>query len=77
LGSLLPDIDSKNSAIGRFTPLWRILKHRGVTHKIWFLIALTVATFYFFGLDNGLALFVGYFLHLLMDKFTTKGLKLL
>jgi inner membrane protein len=81
LGSLLPDIDTPNSKISRKIPVIpRILsifaKHRGIFHSV-FLAAAFAAIVWMFSKTYGLALFAGYFSHLLIDGFTKSGVNLL
>ena len=68
-GSLLPDIDSKSSMLGRY--LYLPLKHRTWTHSIWFVILIFLLArlhvwFRFICL--------GYCLHLIMDSVSTAGI---
>ncbi len=78
LGALLPDIDHPDSKLGKkigiFSRLANLLGgHRGITHSIFPLIALPGLVWYLFGLPYGLALFIGYFSHLLIDSINPKG----
>lgn len=69
LGSLLPDIDSKKSILGKFLHL--PVKHRGVTHSVWALSILSILTLF----CNPLFwLTLGYFLHILMDSLSAGGI---
>lgn len=69
LGSLLPDIDSKKSILGRFLHL--PVKHRGVTHSVWALSILSILTL----VCNPLFwLTLGYFLHILLDSVSSGGI---
>lgn len=80
LGSLLPDIDSKKSTLGRHAPFveeW--LGHRGVTHTIW---ALLILGFVVWILPDpiqlfGWFLFMGYALHIFCDWLSRGGVDLL
>lgn len=76
LGSLIVDIDSKNSLIGRFTPFHHFLKHRGITHT---LIAAIIISLPFMIYDKslGVIFLFGYLSHLLGDLMTPMGIKLL
>lgn len=68
-GSLLPDIDSKKSLLGRF--LYIPIEHRTWTHSVWF-----VLLFALLGLIHPLLRFVwiGGFLHILADEFSKGGI---
>lgn len=67
-GSLLPDIDSKNSILGRYFHL--PFKHRTWTHTIWVVLLLCYLArkYLFFG-----CIFYGYFMHLVIDTFSFAG----
>ena len=68
LGSVLPDIDSKKSLVGRHVPvLPRLLPHRTVTHGLAFMLLLGC---FFSPLGMGIGL------HILMDMCTPEGVKL-
>lgn len=69
LGSLLPDIDSEVSTLGKHFHL--PLEHRTWTHSIWFLIPLGVFAWYH---PFGRWLFAGYFLHLIFDSVSVAGI---
>ena len=73
--SLLPDIDSGTSLIGRRFKLASLFfKHRGMIHSILFMIGFSVVfflitkNFYYF-----LAFATGYLSHLLLDSMTPTG----
>lgn len=77
LGSLLPDIDHKNSKINNKIKISKLLtfiiKHRGVTHSILALILLSVLLWRFAGELYAISLFIGYSSHLLIDAITKEG----
>ena len=83
LGSLLPDLDSPKSGLGRFLPflsqpIERRWGHRTVTHSLLALGALAVALLPL-GLYRGawyVALLIGYFSHLVLDCTTKSGVPL-
>ncbi len=83
LGSLLPDIDSPKSALGRFLPflsepIERRWGHRTVTHSLLALGAVSAALLPL-GLWRGTwyaALLIGYASHLLADCATKSGIPL-
>lgn len=59
IGSILPDIDCKNSLLGRYVPAWIVFNHRGFLHSyIAAIIAWMIHP----------ALGLGYTLHLAMDR---------
>ena len=69
LGSILPDIDHRDSLVGRHVPILpRLLKHRGVTHSLLFAVLC-------YGLYPPLG--VGVLLHLLLDLLNPAGVALL
>ena len=68
IGSLLPDIDSPNSLLGRYVHL--PIGHRTWTHSVWFFLPLVVLA-YFIPVLSYLGL--GYGLHLLMDSVSRCG----
>ena len=67
-GSLLPDIDSKSSALGRF--LYLPVQHRTWTHSIWFVIPLLLL-----GVIHPVLSFIwfGCLMHILADEFSRGG----
>lgn len=83
IASLLPDIDTSKSLIGRlFFPLSRWLEshavHRGITHSFFATGVLTLATYPLaaFGHEQlWYALILGYFLGWLADVFTKSGVE--
>jgi len=81
LGALLPDIDTPHSKISRKIPvipkiLSLFARHRGIFHSI-FLALGFAAIVWIFNETYGLALFIGYSSHLLIDGFTKMGVNLL
>jgi inner membrane protein len=81
IGALLPDIDTPNSKISRKIPvipkiIELLAKHRGIFHSI-FLALIFAAVIWIFSPTYGIALFSGYFSHLLIDGFTKSGVNLL
>ena len=70
IGSLLPDIDHADSALGKSVPfVSKLFKHRGITHSLlmliicWFLLSPYIA--------------IGVASHILLDMLTKQGVKLL
>ena len=70
IGSLLPDIDNKNSTLGKYFHL--PLKHRGFTHQIYPILLISLSALFFNKAFAYLAL--GYFIHLFLDSFSTAGI---
>ncbi|MGM8262284.1 metal-dependent hydrolase (plasmid) [Clostridium perfringens] len=79
LGSLLPDLDTPNSFIGRRLkiisyPLSTIFKHRGFLHSITPVILIFILGIFLKSLFiKSIAL--GYLLHLVGDTFSESGIK--
>ncbi len=79
VGSVFADIDSYNSKIGRnffSRVLFAFFRHRGIVHSLvfagfmYFLIS-------FFSSRFAIAFFLGYLVHLILDCFTVRGIRLL
>ena len=71
LGSLLPDVDTKSSTLGRLVP-WFPGPHHGITHTDWFLAALLAASLP--GPTRVLAfLWLGAAIHCELDGWGTAG----
>lgn len=68
-GTLLPDIDSKKSMLGRFIHI-PFKQHRGWTHSVWFLMPFVILSIWSIYIR---ALCAGYFLHLLLDSVSAAG----
>lgn len=69
VGSILPDIDSRNSLLGKSLPfIPKFIKHRTITHSILFLFGCYFINVY---------LFYGCCLHILLDMMTKMGCPLL
>lgn len=64
LGSTAPDWDLKLRFLG--------IKHRTITHSF---LALVISTYVISSVSNGIAVawFINYFLHLILDSFTPRG----
>ena len=79
LGSLLPDIDSPYSKLGRkIKPISGVIKfifgHRGFFHSV--IPAILIYVVFRYILDMrliGVALLIGYILHLVIDGLTKEG----
>ena len=77
LGSILPDIDSATSFLGRrriFRPVQLFFRHRGPIHS-YTVCGIICLIFAFFYPVVALPLFFGYSLHLFLDSFTVGGIK--
>lgn len=68
LGTLLPDIDSKKSILGRY--IYLPLEHRTWTHTIWIVLLFSVISRF---CKSIWFLTLGYFLHLMEDSISTAG----
>jgi inner membrane protein len=81
LGALLPDVDTPESKFGRkagaFSHFFKFLAgHRGIFHSIFAAMAFSGLVL-IFSRTYGLALFVGYASHLLIDGLTKSGINYL
>lgn len=81
VGSLLPDIDHPQSALGSFfwwMPRPGALGHRKLTHTIWAVLALAWALWHFFGPQPWVAAMLwGVAGHIAADVLTNRGVPLL
>lgn len=70
--SLLPDIDEKNSLLGRYFPVAYFFKHRGFFHSIFFLSCCLILLVIF---APQLLLYAttGFISHVLLDALTKQG----
>ncbi len=78
LASILPDIDSSTSFLGRkFKLLKNLLKHRGFFHSIFAMTTFTIIVYAIFQEKILSWIFlIGYASHLLADSVTKEGTKL-
>lgn len=74
VGSLLPDVDCKNSYIRRYIPLFPHMKHRGHTHSVVGFLVFSLILIPFGTAAPVLGLIWGYMSHLLADSFTVYGI---
>lgn len=77
IATLLPDIDSSMSKIGKkkiFAPVQMMVGHRGILHTYTFAVGASIVLMFFFPIAS-LPFFLGYSFHLLADSFTTNGIK--
>lgn len=75
--SLLPDIDSTQSYLGRywiFRPLQWVIKHREFLHSFTFCFLITAILALFLPKFT-LAFFLGYWGHLMVDAMTVEGIR--
>lgn len=76
LTSLLPDVDSPNSAFGQrliFKPFQWLFSHRGPIHSYTLCVLLSVLLAFFYP-TLSLPFFLGYSFHLAIDSFTVNGI---
>ena len=80
-GSLLPDVDHKDSKINKIIPVTKIVpvffKHRGFFHSLFVPLMLYVICWYFQAPFIGFALVFGYLTHLASDGLTLMGVNFL
>jgi membrane-bound metal-dependent hydrolase YbcI (DUF457 family) len=75
--SIIPDIDTANSRIGRsmFLRIFQFFtKHRGLLHSLTFAVFIT-AVFYMFIPNLAIPVLFGYSIHLILDTLTIEGTK--
>jgi inner membrane protein len=83
LGALLPDIDHPGSVVGRrlklvSIPVSMIFGHRGITHSLIAVVAMSVAVAWQIGAQPWIAaLAIGYLTHLVGDWLTPSGVPFL
>jgi inner membrane protein len=74
LGAILPDLDIRDSIIGRFNPFAIFMTHRGITHTL--LAAVLVSLFFSVGgYQAGICMGIGYLSHLWLDSATKSGIR--
>lgn len=73
LGSMFPDVDTRTSTLGKFNPFSIFMKHRGRLHTILGAILFTSIVYLFFP-EGAISFGYGYFIHLLLDTLTPKGI---
>jgi membrane-bound metal-dependent hydrolase YbcI (DUF457 family) len=77
LATLLPDLDTANSYLGKhsvFRPFQWFTRHRGLLHSLTFCFVAS-AVFAFFVPVVALPFFLGYGLHLFADSMTVEGIR--
>ena len=80
LGSVLPDIDSSGSKVGRkFGLVSEVIEfffgHRGFFHSIFIGLGLGLVLWGYGYHSYGVGLFLGYLLHLCLDALTMHGIR--
>ena len=73
VGSLIPDIDTRYSILGRYNIFSYFMKHRGVTHTLVGMAMFSWVIYRIFG-DFVWGFVFGYAMHLLMDSLTPMGI---
>jgi len=77
LASLLPDLDSGFSFLGKrkiFKPIQMMVNHSGLLHTYTFCVLISIILAFFYPVF-ALPFFIGYSFHLLADSFTILGIK--
>ncbi|MEK6928486.1 MAG: metal-dependent hydrolase [Nanoarchaeota archaeon] len=77
ISSLLPDIDSTKSYLGKrwfFRPIQWFLKHRGLLHSFSFCILVSIILSFFYP-PASFPFFLGYGSHLIGDAITREGIR--
>lgn len=76
--ALFPDIDEKNSKLGRkIKIISKIFSHRGILHSIFPIILLFLLFYHFNYSIIAYGILVGYLSHLLIDSLTLQGINFL
>lgn len=76
--SLLPDIDTAGSIVGRRVPVIPLLfKHRGPTHSLMFVAAIYLAVNHFLRYNWATCVTLGWASHIVLDMFNPSGIELL
>ena len=76
IATLLPDLDSHSSRLGRnvlMRPIQMVTGHRGILHSLTFCLFIGVLLEFFIPV-LALGFFLGYSIHLLADSFTVMGI---
>jgi membrane-bound metal-dependent hydrolase YbcI (DUF457 family) len=77
LASVLPDVDSINSNIGRrmiFRPIQYFFAHRGPLHSYTIAIIFSILLAFFLPIF-AFPFFLGYSVHIFADSFTVRGIR--
>jgi inner membrane protein len=76
--SFIPDIDSEHSKVGKFgisKVLSSFSKHRGIFHSLFFVFLVGFILWIYFPIIS-FAFIFGYSIHLFVDSFTKRGVRL-
>lgn len=73
IGSLLPDIDTPYSLLGRYNPFSYVTEHRGFTHTLPGMGVFSLFVYVVFD-DFVYGFIFGYILHLVADSLTPMGI---
>ena len=81
LGSILPDIDERDSTINQWTGIFgRIIsfffKHRGIFHSLFLALLLFFSISVYWSTYYATALLLGYIAHLVGDSFSPSGIQM-
>ena len=80
-GASIPDIDKGTSKINNTLkitkPISFMTRHRGIFHSIFSAILIPGAVFYYVNQTAGIALFIGYLSHILIDGLNYAGVNLI
>lgn len=82
IGTLIPDLDHPESKLGNKIKLFSrtieiLFGRRGLMHTIYFSLLIPGFLYLFLNQEYGLAMFVGYISHLVLDGFTKEGVNIL
>lgn len=83
IGSLIPDIDTKKSKLGKYNFFIRLkcirkyVKHRGITHSIIGLVSFMFISNILFDVISTTGIVIGIISHLIADMSTVSGIQLL
>lgn len=81
LGGMIPDIDKGSSKINNLLkitkPIAYVVRHRGMFHSLFLAILISGIVYAFVNQIAGIALFIGYLGHLLIDGLNHAGVNLI
>lgn len=73
-GSILPDIDLRNSTVAKLLHFYIPVPHRTITHTIWIPLLLLLLSYHMQGLYVINYIALGYLFHLFNDNFSKSGI---
>ncbi|MBW2992415.1 metal-dependent hydrolase [Candidatus Woesearchaeota archaeon] len=80
VGAVIPDIDKGTSKINNFLkitkPIAFVTRHRGIFHSLFFAVLISVLV-HLYNHVAGIALFIGYMSHVLLDGLNHAGVNLI